>query len=115
MKTSTIVMILLAILISGCTQKKETDALKQDIVLEKTNFDTVSANGYGESKEKAIEDAKNDALRQFGFNIVSDNNGKPELEYAGRIINFRVVSDFSEKLQNGMWWEIKIEADIQKL
>ncbi len=115
MKTTTVIMILLAMLISGCTEKKEADAQKQNIVQEKINFDTVSANGYGESKEKAIEDAKNDALRQFGFNIVSDDKGKPELEYAGRIIDFRVVSDFSEKLQNGMWWEIKIEADIQKL
>jgi len=115
MKTTTVIMILLTMLMSGCTQKKEPDAQKHNAVQEKVNYDTVSANGYGESKEKAIEDAKNDALRQFGFNIVSDSSGKPELEYAGKIVDFRVVSDFSEKLQNGMWWEIKIEADMQKL
>lgn len=97
----------------GCTGKKKQDT-SPNITEGQTNYHKITANGYGESKEKAIEDAKNDALRQFGFNI-SSNNGNPELVYAGKIIAFEVIKDYSEELKNGMWWEIKIEADIEKL
>ena len=107
-----LVTVLCFILISGCTKEDKTT-----LNVEKnsdTKIEKIMANGYGESKEKAVEDAKNDALRQFGFNIV-ETEGKPRLDYAGRIVNFEIVQDHSEPLNNGMWWEIKIQAEIEKL
>ncbi|MFO7811261.1 MAG: hypothetical protein R6V47_07840 [Candidatus Delongbacteria bacterium] len=76
-------------------------------------YTTIIANGYGASREKAVEDAKNDALRQFGFDIM-DINGKPELKYAGKITDYKIIKDYSEELQKGMWYEIKIQARIER-
>jgi hypothetical protein len=99
--------------LSGCSDKKDPGTASGVGIL-KGNYHKIISNGYGESEEKAVEDAKNDALRQFGFNIAT-NGGKPELVYAGKIVGYRVVSNFTEELKNGMWWEIKIEAEIEKL
>ncbi|MCG2761272.1 MAG: hypothetical protein L6407_08685 [Candidatus Delongbacteria bacterium] len=111
--------VLMAILISfliittNCVKKEKNDnRLNDDSQVVK--YFTVVASGYGETKERAVEDAKNDALRQFGFNTVN-NSGKPELSYAGKIVSFKIINDYSEVLKNGMWWEIKVEAQIEKL
>jgi maltose-binding protein MalE len=112
MRIITLTAILCLVIISGCTTKdQETEKVikRSEVKLEK-----ITASGYGESKEKAVEDAKNDALRQFGFNIV-ETEGKPRLDYAGKIVNFEIIQDHSEPLNNGMWWEIKIQAEIEKL
>lgn len=112
MRIITLISILCFIVITGCTKKDQEAGkiTKQPVV----KVEKIIANGYGESKEKAVEDAKNDALRQFGFNIV-ETEGKPRLDYAGRIVNFEIVQDHSEPLNAGMWWEIKIQAEIAKL
>ncbi|HXK50415.1 MAG TPA: hypothetical protein PKW56_08110 [Clostridiales bacterium] len=113
MKFFAIISIILA-LAAGCSKQNERVENQKNNSEIKTGFSTVTASGYGESKEVAIEDAKNDALRQFGFDLVS-KEGKPELIYAGKIVDFKVVSDYSEQVLNGTWWEIKIQAEIQKL
>lgn len=113
MKFFAIISIVLA-LAAGCSKQNDrADDLKKQSEA-RTSLSTVTASGYGESKEIAIEDAKNDALRQFGFELVS-KEGKPELIYAGKIVDYKIVSDYSEDVMNGTWWEIKIQADIQKL
>ena len=112
MRIMTVITILCFIVITGCA-KKESEVKKTGSQPEIT-LERIVANGYGESKEKAVEDAKNDALRQFGFNII-ETEGKPRLDYAGRIVKFEVIQDHSEQLNAGMWWEIKIQAEIAKL
>ncbi len=114
MKKLIFILFCVATLFTACSKQTETVSNDKAAVTNKAAFKVIIANGYGESEEKAVEDAKNDALRQFGFNI-ADNRGKPELVYAGRIINIKIVSNYSEELKNGMWWEIKIEAEIEKL
>lgn len=112
MRIITLFAVLCFIVITACTEKDQAKAdavTDQDIKIER-----ITANGYGESREKAVEDAKNDALRQFGFNIV-ETEGKPRLDYAGKIVNFEIIQDHSEPLNAGMWWEIKIQAEIEKL
>ncbi|MBN2858039.1 MAG: hypothetical protein JXN63_06535 [Candidatus Delongbacteria bacterium] len=112
MRILSVITILCFILLAGCSKK---DQKAENVVKDhEAKIEKIMANGYGESKEKAVEDAKNDALRQFGFNIV-ETEGKPRLDYAGRIVNFEIVQDHSEPLNNGMWWEIKIQAEIEKL
>jgi hypothetical protein len=107
--------LVLLFLFSACSKKEAsgTDYVQAEKEQPK-NLYTIVANGYGESKEKAIEDARNDALRQFGYNIVNIG-GKPELTYAGKIHEVTVIKEFTEELKNGMWWEVKVEARIEKL
>lgn len=105
------VLIVSILIFTGCS--KSTDETDSVVSHSDTSMLVIS-NGYGDSREKAVEDAKNDALRQFGFNIV-EINGNPELTYAGRIVDYDIIKDFSEPLHNGVWWEIKIQAKIEKL
>jgi hypothetical protein len=115
MKKTLLSLALVSIMmISGCAkndQPKEKDTVQGK---EASKIFTIVANGYGESKEKAVDDAKNDALRQFGFNIVTGSGGKPELVYAGRISEITILKEYTEELKNGMWWEVKVEAGIEK-
>ncbi|GEM_PF-2091999 len=113
MKFFAIISIILA-LVTGCSKQNDRAADQKNDTEIRAGLSTVTASGYGESKEIAIEDAKNDALRQFGFDLVS-KEGKPELIYAGKIVDYKVVSDYSEEVMNGTWYEIKIQAEIQKL
>ncbi len=104
-------LVLSLLVYSGCSKSTEGD---DSISSVPDRSKLILSNGYGDSRENAVEDAKNDALRQFGFNIV-EINGKPELSYAGRIVDFEIIRDYSEPLKNGVWWEIKIQAEIEKL
>jgi len=113
MRTAAIIFLVIALL-AGCAKQNDKPAEQNKQTGVKIAYTTIFANGYGESKEIAIEDAKNDALRQFGFNLVS-KEGKPELIYAGKIVDYKVVDDYSENVKNGTWHEIKIQAEIQKL
>ena len=74
----------------------------------KTNV-LVTSTGYGDSKESALQDAKNEcAFKAFG-KIKSDKNGKLIIKNNGKCINYSLISESKDEI--GMW-SIKIEAEV---
>ena len=108
---SLILIVILSFFVS-CTKSDNTKTKTENVDIE---IHKIIAQGWGETKEKAIEDAKEDALRQFGFKVV-EKDGKPDLLPAGKIVKFKVINSSSEEIEKGeLWWDIEIEADVTNM
>ncbi|MCK5760583.1 MAG: hypothetical protein KAH33_04770 [Candidatus Delongbacteria bacterium] len=109
--TSILLMVILALFIS-CTKNSKSNISTGDLSAESHK---IIAQGWGETEEKALADAKEDALRQFGYKVV-DKDGKPELIPAGKILQHKVLSSSSEKIEkNELWWDVEIEAELTNI
>ena len=103
-------MVILAMFLS-CTKNDKTNGSGN----EEIESHKIIAQGWGETEEKALADAKDDALRQFGFKVV-EKDGKPDLIPAGKILKHKVLSSSSEEIEKAeMWWDVEIEAELTNI
>ena len=96
----------------SCTNNEKPNSTKKNVEIESYK---IIAQGWGETEEKALQDAKDDALRQFGFKVI-EKDGKPELIPAGKILKHKVLSSSSEEIgKDELWWDIEIEAELTNI
>ena len=108
---SVLLVIVLALFVS-CTKNDKANSTGDNVDVESHK---IIAQGWGETEEKALVDAKEDALRQFGFKVI-EKDGKPELIPAGKILKHTVLSSSSEEIEkDGMWWDVEIEAQLTNI
>ena len=108
--TSVLMIVILALFIS-CTKNDKTNGSENGGI----ESHKIIAQGWGETEEKALADAKEDALRQFGFKVI-EKDGKPELIPAGKILKLKVLSSSSEEIEKSeMWWDVEIEAELTNI
>ncbi|MDA3838888.1 MAG: hypothetical protein PF574_07905 [Candidatus Delongbacteria bacterium] len=109
--TSVLLVIVLALFVS-CAKNEKQNSTTDNVEVESHK---IIAQGWGESEEKALQDAKDDALRQFGFKVI-EKDGKPELIPAGKILKHTVLSASSEEIEKDeMWWDVEIEAQLTNI
>ena len=107
---SILLMVVLAMIIS-CTKNDKTNGSENG----ELESHKIIAQGWGETEDKALADAKEDALRQFGFKVI-EKDGKPELIPAGKILKLKVLSSSSEEIEKSeMWWDVEIEAELTNI
>ena len=108
--TAILLMVVLALFVSCTKNEKNNVSENGDIESHK-----IIAQGWGETEDKALADAKEDALRQFGFKVI-EKDGKPELIPAGKILKHKVLSSSSEDIENSeKWWDVEIEAELANI
>ena len=108
--TTILLMVVLALFVSCTKNEKSNVSENGDIESHK-----IIAQGWGETEGKALADAKEDALRQFGFKVI-EKDGKPELIPAGKILKHKVLSSSSEDIENSeKWWDVEIEAELANI
>ncbi|NOR44004.1 MAG: hypothetical protein GQ534_00325 [Candidatus Delongbacteria bacterium] len=109
--TTILLMVILALFIS-CTKNDKNNTSTDNLEVESHK---IIAQGWGETEEKALADAKEDALRQFGFKVI-EKEGKAELIPAGKILKHKVLSSSSEDIENSeKWWDVEIEAELTNI
>ncbi|MBN2789221.1 MAG: hypothetical protein JXR69_03450 [Candidatus Delongbacteria bacterium] len=109
--TGVLLVIALALFVS-CAKNEKPNSTTENVDVQNHK---ITAQGWGETEEKALQDARDDALRQFGFKVV-EKDGKPELIPAGKILKHTVLSSSSEKIENDeMWWDVEIEAEVTNI
>ncbi|MDA3885056.1 MAG: hypothetical protein PF638_05620 [Candidatus Delongbacteria bacterium] len=108
---SILLMVILAVFVS-CAKNDKPNSTTDKVEVESHK---IIAQGWGETEEKALQDAKDDALRQFGFKVI-EKDGKPELIPAGKILRHTVLSASSEIIEKGeKWWDVEIEAQLTNI
>ncbi len=69
----------------------------------------VISTGYGDSKESALKDARNESIFKAYGAINTDDDGNLIIKSNGECINFTILTESKDEI--GMW-TVKIEAEV---